>query len=170
MTDSIRDNLAEAAIGLAVVAAAVGFVAFAWARTGAGEGQGGTSLVARFPNIAGVTLGTDVRLAGVKVGRVTAVSLDPGSYQAVLNLSVDPGLKLPVDSSAAITSEGLLGGNYIALTPGAEADMLKDGGEIIETSGAPDLLGLIGSVVNRSGGDAPAAPAAAAETGNAAPR
>ncbi|MCU0890563.1 MAG: outer membrane lipid asymmetry maintenance protein MlaD [Sandarakinorhabdus sp.] len=157
MGDTVRDNLVEAAIGFLVVVAAVAFVAFAWARTGAGEGQGGTSLVARFPNIAGVTLGTDVKVAGVKVGRVTALSLDPGSYQAVLTLSVDPGLKLPVDSSAAVTSEGLLGGNYIALTPGAEAAMLKAGDEIIETSGAPDLMGLIGSVVNRSGGEAPPA-------------
>lgn len=163
MGDTIRDNLVEAAIGLFVVLAAAAFVAFAWARTGAGEGQGGTSLVARFPNIAGVTLGTDVKVAGVKVGRVTALSLDPGSYQAVITLSVDPGLKLPVDSSAAVTSEGLLGGNYIALTPGAEAAMLKAGDEIIETSGAPDLLGLIGSVVNRSGGDAPAASPAASD-------
>jgi phospholipid/cholesterol/gamma-HCH transport system substrate-binding protein len=156
MADTLKDNLLEALIGLFVVVAAVAFVAFAWARTGAGEGQGGVSLIARFPNIGGVTLGTDVKVAGVKIGRVAALELDPTSYQAVLKLSVDRGLKLPIDSSAAITSEGLLGGNYIALTPGAEPAMLKDGGEIAETSGAPDLLGLIGSVVNRSGGDAPA--------------
>ena len=67
---------------------------------------------------------------------------------------MDRGLKLPIDSSAAITSEGLLGGNYVALTPGGDSVMLKDGGEIVETSGAPDLMGLIGSVVNRSGGEA----------------
>jgi phospholipid/cholesterol/gamma-HCH transport system substrate-binding protein len=157
MAASVREHLAEALIGLLVVVAAIAFVAFAWARTGAGEGQGGTALVARFPNVAGITLGTDVKVAGVKVGRVTGLSLDPGSYQAVVSLSVDPALQLPIDSSAAITSEGLLGGNYIALTPGADSVMLKPGGEILETSGAPDLLGLIGSVVNRSGGEAPAA-------------
>ncbi len=156
MTDTLKDNLLEALIGFLVVVAAVAFVAFAWARTGAGEGQGGVTLLARFPNIGGVTLGTDVKVAGVKVGRVAALELDPPSYQAVLKLSVDAGLKLPIDSSAAITSEGLLGGNYIALTPGAEGQMLAEGGEIVETSGAPDLMGLIGSVVNRSGGDAPA--------------
>jgi phospholipid/cholesterol/gamma-HCH transport system substrate-binding protein len=169
--DTLKDNLAEALTGLAVVAAAVAFVGFAWARTGAGEGSDGVRLTARFPNIAGVALGTDVRVAGVKVGRVASLALDPGSYQAVMVLSVDAGLQLPIDSSAAITSEGLLGGNYVALTPGAEPDMLKDGGEIVETSGAPDLLGLIGSVVNRSGGDAPAPDGArpAAETGTDAP-
>jgi phospholipid/cholesterol/gamma-HCH transport system substrate-binding protein len=95
-----------------------------------------------------------VKVAGVKVGKVVALELDPASYQAVLKVSVDRGLKLPIDSSAAITSEGLLGGNYVALTPGGDSVMLKDGGEIVETSGAPDLMGLIGSVVNRSGGEA----------------
>lgn len=156
MAGTLKDNLLEALIGLVVVLMAAGFVGYAWARTGAGEGNDGTVLVARFPNIAGVSLGTDVKVAGVKVGKVVALELDPASYQAVLRLSVDRGLKLPIDSSAAITSEGLLGGNYVALTPGGDTLMLKDGGEIVETSGAPDLMGLIGSVVNRSGGDAPA--------------
>lgn len=157
MAATLKDNVAEALIGLLVVLLAVGFVAFAWARTGAGEGSDGTELLARFPNIGGVTLGTDVKVSGVKVGKVVALELDPTSYQAVLRLSVDRGLSLPVDSSAAISSEGLLGGNFIALTPGAETQMLKSGGEIVETSGAPDLMGLIGSVVNRSGGDPPPA-------------
>jgi phospholipid/cholesterol/gamma-HCH transport system substrate-binding protein len=71
---------------------------------------------------------------------------------------------LPIDSSASITTEGLLGGTYIALTPGGETAMLKPGEEILETSGAADLMSLVGSVVNRSGGDAPAeAPAAPAQ-------
>ncbi len=156
MAGTLKDNLLEAVIGLLVVVLAAGFVVYAAGRTGAGGGNDGTMLVARFPNIAGVNPGTDVKVAGVKVGRVVALELDPGSYQAVVRLSVDRGLKLPIDSSAAITSEGLLGGNYVALTPGADSAMLKDGGEIVETSGAPDLMGLIGSVVNRSGGDAAA--------------
>ncbi len=160
MAGTLKDNLVEALIGLLVVALALGFVGYAWARTGAGEGDGGTVLLARFPNIAGVSLGTDVKVAGVKVGKVVALELDPASYQAVLKVSVDRGLKLPIDSSAAITSEGLLGGNYVALTPGGDTAMLKDGEEIVETSGAPDLMGLIGSVVNRSGGEAPATDAA----------
>lgn len=161
MAASIRENLVEAAIGLLVVVLAAGFVTFAWLRTGAGEGRDGITLMARFPNAAGVTLGTDVRLAGVKVGRVTGLELDPASFQAVLRLSVDRGLALPVDSAAAITAEGLLGGTYVAISPGAETAMLADGGEIIETSGAPDLMGLIGSVVNRSGGNSAGADAPA---------
>ena len=150
----LKEHVAEALIGLIVVLFAIGFVSFAWDRTQAGRGDG-YLLVAKFPSVAGVTPGTDVKLAGIKVGRVAAQRLDPQSYQAVLELSIDKALKLPIDSSAAITSEGLLGGNFIALNPGAEEMMLKPGEEIVETSGAADLMGLIGSVVNRSG-DAPA--------------
>jgi phospholipid/cholesterol/gamma-HCH transport system substrate-binding protein len=151
MASTLKENLIEAITGLLVVVMAAGFVLFAWARTGAGGGQDGVTLLARFPNIGGVTLGTDVKVAGVKVGKVAGLELDPASYQAVLRLTVDRGLKLPIDSSAAVSSEGLLGGNFIALTPGGDPALLKDGEEIVETSGAPDLMGLIGSVVNRSG-------------------
>ncbi len=148
----LKDNIIEALIGLLVVLVAVFFVQFAWARTQAGRGDG-YLLLAKFPSVAGVSPGTDVKMAGITVGRVAAQRLDPKSYQAVLELSIQQGLNLPIDSSAAITSEGLLGGNFIALNPGADKIMLKPGEEIIETSGAADLMGLIGSVVNRSGGD-----------------
>jgi len=166
MASTLKDNLIEAITGLLVVVMAAGFVLYSWARTGAGGGQDGVTLLARFPNIGGVTLGTDVKVAGVKVGKVAGLELDPASYQAVLRLTVDRGLKLPIDSSAAVSSEGLLGGNFIALTPGGDPALLKDGEEIVETSGAPDLMGLIGSVVNRSG----EAPAPAAQGSADAPK
>jgi len=150
----LKESFVEALVGLLVVGVAIGFVIFAWDRTQAGRGDGYV-LLAKFPSVAGVTAGTDVKLAGITVGKVATQRLDPQSYQAVLELSIEPGLDLPIDSSAAITSEGLLGGNFISLNPGAEEAMLKPGEEILETSGAADLMALIGSVVNRSG-DAPA--------------
>ncbi len=156
-----KENIVEALVGLVVVLVAIGFVVFAYDRTQAGGTAGGYVLKARFPNIAGVSPGTDVRVSGIKVGRVVKQSLDPVSFQAIVELGVDKALKLPTDSSAAVTTEGLLGGTYIALTPGGETDVLKPGDEILETSGATDLMGLVGSFVNRSGGTAPA-PAAAA--------
>ncbi|WP_310497701.1 outer membrane lipid asymmetry maintenance protein MlaD [Sandarakinorhabdus sp.] len=164
-----KDNVVEALIGLVVVIVAVGFVSFAWDRTSAGRADDGYMLTARFSNVAGVAAGTDIRVSGIKVGQVSGQALDPVSYQAVLQFSLDPALKLPIDSSAAITSEGLLGGTYIALTPGGDPVTLKPGEEIAETSGATDLMGLIGSVVNRSGGDAqsadkPEAPAPAGQS------
>jgi phospholipid/cholesterol/gamma-HCH transport system substrate-binding protein len=156
-----KDNVVEALIGVIVVLVAIGFVVFGYQRTQAGGAADGYVLKARFTNVAGVSPGTDVRLAGIKIGKVARQSLDPGSFQAVLEMSIDKGLQLPVDSSAAITTEGLLGGTFIALTPGGETAMLKPGEEITETSGATDLMALIGGFVNKSGDKPGAAPAAA---------
>jgi phospholipid/cholesterol/gamma-HCH transport system substrate-binding protein len=87
----------------------------------------------------------------------------------VVTLTVDKAVKLPLDSSAAITSEGLLGGSFIALVPGGDPEHLAPGDEITDTQGATDLMGLIGSVINRSGSEAPASGSApASETAAAA--
>lgn len=147
-----KENLVEALIGLVVLLAGLWFVVFAYERTSGGDVSGGYSVVARFPNVSGVSVGTDVRISGMKVGTVASETLDPQTYQAVLRLSLDDSVKLPVDTAAAITSEGLLGGNYISLQPGGETVMLKEGDEIAETQGAVDMMGLIGQVVNRTGG------------------
>ncbi|MBC7506785.1 MAG: outer membrane lipid asymmetry maintenance protein MlaD [Sandarakinorhabdus sp.] len=167
MRTLFKDNIVEALIGLLVVIVAIGFVVFAYNRTQAGSTADGYVLKARFTNVAGVSPGTDVRMAGIRIGKVAGQALDPASFQAVLDLSIDKGLKLPTDSSAAITTEGLLGGTFIALTPGGEETTLKAGEEITETSGATDLMALIGGFVNKSSGDAPAptaTPAASATT------
>ncbi len=151
MPQILKDHVAEALAGLAVVAVAGVFLAFALGRTGA-SGSDSYHLTARFPNASGISVGSDVRVSGLKVGSVTAQKLDPQSYQAVVTLSVDTNVKLPLDSSAAITSEGLLGGSFIALVPGGDPEQLAPGDEITDTQGSTDLMGLIGSVINRSGG------------------
>ena len=162
----LKDNVVEALVGLAVLIVAVGFVLFAYNRTGEGA-RGGYTLKARFPNVTGVNTGTDVRVSGMKVGSVIGQTLDARTFQAVLALSIDPKIKLPVDSSAAITSEGILGGSYISLIPGGAPETLKPGAEIDDTQGATDLMGMIGSYINRTGtssapgGAGAAAPAAA---------
>lgn len=156
----LRENLVEAAIGALVLVVATWFVVFAYQRTQGGDVAGAYSINARFPNATGVSVGTDVRVSGIKVGTVRAQSLDPQSYEAVLTLALDPKVQLPLDSSAAITSEGILGGNYISLRPGGESEMLRDGDEITDTSGSLDLLQLIGSFVNQSGNKSSSAPSA----------
>jgi len=156
----LRENLVEAAIGALVLVVATWFVVFAYQRTQGADVAGGYSINARFPNATGVSVGTDVRVSGIKVGTVSAQSLDPESYEAVLTLAVDPKVKLPLDSSAAITSEGILGGNYISLRPGGDSEMLRNGDEITDTSGSLDLLQLIGSFVNQSGNKSNSTPAA----------
>jgi phospholipid/cholesterol/gamma-HCH transport system substrate-binding protein len=146
-----RENAGEALIGLLVVVLALWFVAFAWARTGGGAKAGAIQVTALFPNATGVEVGTDVRIAGLKIGTVTSQRLDPQTYQVATTLALDPKIKVPADSSAAVTSEGLLGGTFIALLPGGDPTPLKNGDTISDTQGAMDLNALIGQFINRSG-------------------
>lgn len=153
MKSLFKENAGEALVGLLVVMLAVWFVWFAWARTGGGEKAGAIHVTALFPNAAGVNVGTDVRIAGLKIGSVTAQKLDPESYQVAVTLAIDPKVKIPADSSAAVTSEGLLGSTFIALLPGGETVPLKDGDTITDTQGAIDVMGMVGQFINRPSGD-----------------
>jgi len=164
MKGLFRDNLLEGLVGLLVVVLAVWFVVYAWQRTGGGLGDT-ISVTASFPAANGVTVGTDVRIAGMRVGTVAAQRLDPESYQAELRLALDRNIPIPSDSSAAITAEGLLGGTHVALLPGGSDVPLKNGDAIFDTQGSVDMMSLIGSVINRSGGEGGDAPAAASAEG-----
>lgn len=162
MDQADRARTIEALAGLGVVVAAGLFLAHALGRTGGAPGGGDRyELVARFPSVAGIAPGTDVRIAGLSVGTVGSARLDPATWQAVVTLRVDSGVTLPADSSAAITQEGLLGGSFVALIPGGDSESLRPGDEIIDTQGATDLMALVGQVVNRSGGEPPPPPPAA---------
>jgi phospholipid/cholesterol/gamma-HCH transport system substrate-binding protein len=149
MRSLLRENIGEAIVGLLVVVLAVWFVVFAWGRTGGGRKAGAIEVAAIFPNAAGVNVGTDVRVAGLKVGSVSGLTLDPQSYQVKVAMAIDPTVKLPADSSAGITSEGLLGSTFVAFTPGGSTTMLKSGDTITDTQGSMDLMALIGQFINR---------------------
>jgi phospholipid/cholesterol/gamma-HCH transport system substrate-binding protein len=155
-----RENLGEAIVGLFVVLFAAWFVFFAWARTGGGTKAGAIHVTALFPNSTGVSVGSEVRVAGMKIGTVTDQALDPQSFQVKMTLALDPAIKLPADSSAAITSEGFLGATFVSLIPGGDPQRLKDGGTIADTQGAMDLMSMVGQFINKSGSDAKPADAA----------
>ena len=159
MVGSAREHLIEAGVGLAVVLAAIAFVLFAAGRTG-GAGGDTIRVKALFPAANGIAVGTDVRVAGLRVGSVAAQKLEPQSFQAEVTLALDPSVAIPSDSSAAITSESLLGGSFVALIPGGSQTPLKEGDTILETQGSVDMMSLVGSVINRSNSDAPAPPPA----------
>lgn len=158
MKTAVREHLVEAGVGLLVVLAALWFVTFAIGRTGGAGGGDSIRVKALFPAANGVSVGTDVRIAGLKVGTVAAQRLEPQSYQAEVTLALDRDVSVPADSSAAITSESLLGGSYVALLPGGSGTPLKDGDMILETQGSVDMMSLVGSVINRSNSDAPPPP------------
>jgi phospholipid/cholesterol/gamma-HCH transport system substrate-binding protein len=169
MKSLIRENGAEALVGLLVVLLAAWFVLFSLQSTGGRSGADAVRVTALFPNAVGISPGTDVRIAGVKVGTVAAQKLDPQSYQVAMTLALDPAIKIPSDSSAAVTSEGLLGGSYVALVPGGSETPLKAGDTIIDTQGSIDMMGLIGQFINKSGSDNSASGGSAGSSGSAAP-
>ncbi len=160
----LRENIGEAIVGLLVVLLAVWFVFFAWNRTGGGQKAGAIHIAAIFPNASGVSTGTDVRVAGLKVGSVTGLSLDSQSYQVKVAIALDPSANLPADTSASITSEGLLGSTFIAMNPGGSPTKLRSGDTITDTQGSMDLMALIGQFINKPSGDK-----SAADGGSAAP-
>ena len=151
MRAAVREHLIEALVGLLVVMLAVWFIYMAWQRTGGGRGADAIHVTALFPNVAGIDNGADVRVAGMKIGSVESQRLDPKSYQAELTLAIDRNVHVPADSSAAITSEGILGGSYIALIPGGDPAPLKNGDTIADTQGSIDLMGMVGQFINKSG-------------------
>lgn len=140
----MADNRAEVLAGAAVLAAAIGFLVFAGKETGmTGADAGSYDLTASFRSVEGVRVGTDVRLAGVKVGTVTALTLNPETFFADVTLSVQSSVQLPEDSAALISSEGLLGDNFVELQPGGALDVLAAGAEIEDTQGAVSVISLM---------------------------
>ncbi len=151
----MRENWAETVVGALVLIGAGLFLGYLMLTGDVGGQTGGYAVKARFGQVGGLKEGDDVRVAGVRVGQVDRLSLDPKTYFATTQLTIDAGVALPTDSTAKITSDGLLGGAHVSIEPGAAEDMLKPGGEIQNTQGAVDLFGLIGQVIK----PAPPAPA-----------
>ncbi|AOE83629.1 outer membrane lipid asymmetry maintenance protein MlaD [Pseudomonas sp. TCU-HL1] len=102
-------------------------------------------LYAHFDNIAGLTVRAKVTMAGVTIGKVTAIDLDRDSYTGRVTMEVEKRVdNLPTDSTASILTAGLLGEKYVGISVGGDEDLLKDGGTIRDTQSALVLEDLIG--------------------------
>jgi phospholipid/cholesterol/gamma-HCH transport system substrate-binding protein len=112
------------------------------------------TLTARFDNIGGLKPRAPVRSAGVLVGRVTHIALDPKTYQGIVTLDIRDGYQFPKDTSAKILTSGLLGDQYIGLEPGAAEENLAPGQVIRQTQSAVVLENLIGTLLSRGAADA----------------
>ncbi|PTW50276.1 outer membrane lipid asymmetry maintenance protein MlaD [Rhodovulum kholense] len=166
-----ENSATEILTGAAVLAVAAGFFVYASNATGmiGNAAQDHYELTASFRSAEGVSVGTDVRLAGVKVGTVTALDLNPQTFRADARFSVKTGIEIPDDSTAAVASEGLLGGTFLELVPGGSPFNLDPGAEVIDTQGAVGLISLLMKFVGGSGGsDAADAGDDAASTGGGA--
>ena len=112
------------------------------------------SVQARFDNVGSLRVRAPVTLAGVRIGRVTAVDVNPETFQAEVKLAIDERYnQLPTDSSAAIQTAGILGEQYVALQPGGSMDNLKNGDRISFTQSAIVLENLIGRFLTQMGND-----------------
>jgi phospholipid/cholesterol/gamma-HCH transport system substrate-binding protein len=144
-------NVLETLIGAVVLLVAVVFLAFAYRSSQVGDTDG-YSLVAKFDRVDGLDVGSEVRISGITVGTVTDQLLDPSTYRAEVSFTVRNGIELPLDTSAAVVSNGLLGGKHIQLQPGGDVEMLAAGDEITLTQSAINLEGLIGQAIFSRGG------------------
>jgi len=139
----MAENTVEVITGGLVLAVAVGFIVYAGQATGFSRAPESYPLKASFRSVEGVSVGSDVRLAGVKIGTITAMDLNPLTFFADATISVKHGILLPEDSAILISSEGLLGGNFIEILPGGSPVNLEPGSEIEDTQGAVSLISLL---------------------------
>ncbi|MGR3503365.1 outer membrane lipid asymmetry maintenance protein MlaD [Pseudaestuariivita sp.] len=136
-------STSEVLVGGAVLAAAVSFVVYTAGVTGAQTGGSSYDLTASFRSLEGIRVGTDIRLAGVKVGSVTGIALNQETYRADMVLAIREGVLIPDDSSVLISSEGLLGGSFVEIEPGGSPFNYDPGSEILDTQGAVSLISLL---------------------------
>lgn len=156
----MKTSLLETLIGAVVVVIAGAFFLFAYQYSGKAGTAAGYRLNAEFDNAEGVNVGTDVRMAGVKVGTVLAMALNPENYQAAVTMQIDPKLQLTEDATAKVTAEGLLGSKFISLEQGGAEEKLADGGMISNTQGAVDIWSLISQAMFEKSGSKTAEPQA----------
>ncbi len=147
----MRENGAEVATGALVLAAAIGFLLYALQAAGIGGLGRSYDLTASFRSVEGVSVGTDVRLAGVKIGTVADIELNAETFRGDITLAIANGVEIPNDSAAVVASEGVLGGNFVEIVPGGSFDIYAAGDEILDTQGAVSLISLLLKFVTGEG-------------------
>lgn len=139
-------SLVETVMGAVVLLIAAFFLLFAYS-TADLRAVEGYRVHARFLNIEGLGVGSDVRIGGVKVGSVISQSLDQETFEAVITMSVRPDIELPVDTRVSVTTDGLLGDNYVRLDPGQAEERVGPGGELTDTKDVVSLEQLLGNAI-----------------------
>ncbi|HBH27170.1 MAG TPA: outer membrane lipid asymmetry maintenance protein MlaD [Rhodospirillaceae bacterium] len=150
----MKHSAFEVALGALVLLAAGAFLIYGAKVAAIGADGAAYRVQADFSTVGSLKPGDAVQVSGVKVGTVESIALDPATYRARVTMAL-PGLPgpLPEDSSAAITSEGLMGGVVMALTPGGAEDVLPSGGAIEYTQAPQNLEQLLGKFIFTMQGD-----------------
>lgn len=146
----MRNHWLELGVGFFIIIALCGLLFLAFKVSGLTQIGDGNYYVLRadFDNTGDLKVRAPVSVSGVKVGRVSAIRLDPETYRAEVIMQINKHFRdFPIDTSASILTEGLLGSNYISLSPGYEQKMLKPDGKIETTHSALILENLIGQLM-----------------------
>lgn len=142
----MRQNALETFMGAIVLIFAVALLIFAYTSSKSYDVKG-YPVIAKFDRIDGLVVGSDVKMSGIKIGAISKVVLDPQTYMAVVTMNINPNVKLPKDTAAQVSSEGILGGKFMALVPGGDDEMLPFNGEILYTQSSVNLESLIGHLM-----------------------
>lgn len=143
----MKQGIIETLVGFFVIIIAIAFFVFAYNLSNLSKVRNGYSILAKFQNIDGISEGSDVKLAGIKVGHVESLTLEHDTYYAEVNLFIENGIEVPVDSRAIVSTNGLLGGKYIRISPGGAENNLGNGGKIKFTQSALNIEDLIGKLI-----------------------
>lgn len=147
----MRKNIIETIMGAVVLLVAVGFVVLALETSDAAK-AGGYPILATFDDAAGLEIGTEVRLSGVKIGSLAAQELDMDRLLVKVILAIDETIRLPEDTIARVVPDGLLGGMAIVLEPGEAEARIPEGGELKRTLSAVNIVDTIGQTIFSVGG------------------
>ena len=144
----MAENKLEVVVGAAVLLIAGIFFYLLLLENDPFTKNGGYELVAEFNSAQGVSVGTDVKLAGIKVGSVAAMSINPKTYRADVRMVIRSDLDIPVDSFLAVASEGLLGANFVEILPGIDLEYFQPGEIVVQTQSHVDFMSLMAGFVN----------------------
>lgn len=145
-------RIPELITGFAIIIVAALFLFYAL-RSAGQISTSGYTLRAQFGSIGGLTVGSNVKIGGVVIGHVASETLNPATYAAEVTLDINNQIKIPTDSSASITSDGLLGGPFISVSPGGADSMMAAGSQFQVTQSAINLEDLIGKFIFSMGGN-----------------
>jgi phospholipid/cholesterol/gamma-HCH transport system substrate-binding protein len=145
----MKQRTEEILVGFFVLAGIVALFILAFKVSGLSfsPAQATYTVTANFDNIGGLKVRAPVTIGGVKIGEITSIGLDSATFKAEVVMKLSRKIPLPLDTSASILTQGLLGANYISLTPGFDTENLKNGGQIVETHSALVLENLIGQFI-----------------------
>lgn len=158
----MRESLFESIVGLAVVAVAAVFLFFSLSQRSEAAPRDSYELTASFDRVDGIGVGSDVRVAGKKVGVVSSIDLNPKTYRADVSFTLPNEVsyegetvefRVPDDSTAQIATDGLLGGAYLSILIGGSFDTLMPGDQLQYTNSSIDLLSVLAAFAEGSGSD-----------------